>query len=315
MDKKKKANIDSTIFISRKQKKEEWKRFSFRSVNDGIDCGDKQCFLEYRVIPDCEIALETNNTQCTIPCLMTGCETELHHFIACPIWSCEPFTTSTKSTTSTTFSTTTTNTKTTSSTTTQRPKPNPYPPNNMSALIYTSIVINIVFFAILSAFIVVKLRSRISSFLARRREPGNDLNPNRYFSLGDSSDNETETDPLIPPRSNQQGHGSIDTESNLTIVNRNANINLPSIMEGIDNIAHNISNERADSTAGPSTADGTAGPSVSGLATNWQDVNLQSASLPGDISADANATLLNESQTETEPKNPIFLLMKTFRKK
>lgn len=187
---KRKGKVESSIFLVTKKEEKPLKQISFRSASndrfglgDGIDCGTKMCYLEYRVQPDCYLILETNNTNCKIPCLMEGCDTELHHFISCPVWNCELISTTTRSTTST------------SGTSSPRPKPNK--PSDMSALMYTSIVINIFFFAILCAFIIGKFRAWMSARFPRA--PINAPDPNLYFSLGENrnEDFENETDPLI----------------------------------------------------------------------------------------------------------------------
>lgn len=300
---KRKEAPDSTIFLAKKN--EEWKKFSFRSAaNDGIDCGDKQCYVEYRVLPDCYIILETNRTNCIIPCIMDGCDTELHHFIPCPIWNCEPFTTTTSSTT------------TSSTSTTETPRPTPIKPSQMSPLIYTSVVLNIVFGAILIAYLVVKCRERISATFARLRapetpeslespEPIQPPDPNQHFSLGENnSGNESDTSdserrPLLP---------KVNT-SNVIVAQVSANnavIAHGSLDHGHDNLALDIEPQ-------PSTS-------------NWHEISLASGSsgtcLENRSIAPENrtdVTSLNEPQPlNSEVKRtekPIFMLMKTFRKK
>ena len=329
---KRKETPASTIIIGKKKTSEEWKKFSFRSAaNDGIDCGDKQCYVEYRVIPDCYLILETKHINCTIPCVMDGCDKELHHFIPCPIWNCEPITTSTSSTTTSTTisSTTTSSTSTSSSTTTPR---TPNGPSEMSPLIYTSIVLNILFFAILFAYLVVKCRIQITStvanFRARRTLPTTidpstrtDPNPNEHFSVG-SSDNESESgidsnerQRLLPRAKPLTTHGSLETG------------------QAQDNLALDLS----DDLPTPSTSNWLS-RAILGLdplpptndlplpssSTNWQDVSLTSSPSPTSVENTSAATLNEvevEPKKETLPKQtkpsekPIFLLMKTFRKK
>ena len=319
-----KKTPDSTILIEKRKPNEEWKKFSFRSAaNDGIDCGDKQCYLEYRVMPDCYLILETNQTDCRIPCIMDGCDRELHHFIPCPLWNCELITTSTTSTTSTTPTTRSTSTST--STTTSRPTPRPNEPSQMSALIYTSIVLNIFFFAILFAYVVVKCRvkitTRVANFRARRNTPRVDPNPNEHFSVG-SSDNESESgidsnerQRLLPRAKPLTTHGSLETG------------------QAQDNLALDLS----DDLPTPSTSNWLS-RAILGLdplpptndlplpssSTNWQDVSLTSSPSPTSVENTSAATLNEvevEPKKETLPKQtkpsekPIFLLMKTFRKK
>ena len=39
---------------------EKWKKVSSRSANDEVDCGDKKCYLEFQILQDCNLILETN---------------------------------------------------------------------------------------------------------------------------------------------------------------------------------------------------------------------------------------------------------------
>ena len=300
---KRKQQSDSMIVIERK--KEDWKKFSFRSVSeDGIDCGDKQCNVEYRVLPDCFLVLETNNTNCQIPCIMDGCDKELHHFIACPIWNCEAITTSTSTTT-------TSPTTTVTSTTTEHPKPKPIGPSQMSPLIYTSIVLNILFVGILLAYLIVRFRIWITTQLSRFRTPAAaptlSPDPNRHFSVGSNSDNESEsgeTQPLI---------------SSTVNASRNSIVN-----HGHDNLGLNISNvDPIPSTSnwqevtqailglGPSQDSGNPLPSSS----NWDSINLASSS---ETSPENQGPALNDIEANKEMKTSeksIFLRMKIFQKK
>lgn len=307
---KRKEPTDSSsklVIAALKEKEEEWKHFSFRSVaDDGIDCGDKQCYVEYRVLSNCYLILETNNTDCQIPCTMNGCDTELHHFIPCPIWSCNPFTTTTSSTTTTS--------------TTERPQPRPVEPT-MNPLIYTSIVLNIFFFGIVFAFLIVKFRTQITNRFGRgsnrRTENQNDeTNPNRFFSIGNEDNEENERAPLITAEARLSteniSHGALES-GNLSIVNTNANTNdsqnlfganAPAIMHGIDNLALEISNENR-----PVGAIG-----------NWEDVNIQqltieSSQVSDGATAAVSLNTIDESKETKEKGSPVFFLMKNFRKK
>ena len=311
--------------IIRREKKndEEWKKFSFRSVNEGIDCGDRQCFLEYRVLPDCDLILETNNTACIIPCVMDGCERELHHFIPCPLWNCEAkSTTSSTSTPSTTSSTSTPSTTNPSSTTTSY---NPNKPSEMSALIYTSIVLNIFFVAILLAVVIVKCRIQISTTLANFRarrsatvDPApaqtntrENPDPNEHFSVGSNSDDESEIglaghnderQPLVAPKSKPiASHGSLEQgHDNLAFISP------PAVSHSLENIRRAI--------LGGDTIPNVSNLSIPSSSTNWQDVSL--ASSTSDTLLENTSASLNK--VESEPKKetkPIFMLMKTFRKK
>ena len=306
---KRKQIPDSTIFIEKKKRNEEWKHFSFRSATtDGIDCGDKQCYLEYRVIPDCYLILETNNTNCNIPCVMEGCDKELHHFIPCPLWNCEPITTSTTSTTtSTTTATTSTSTSTSTSTTTSRPDQ----PSQMSPLIYTSIVLNIFFVAIVLAYLIVKCRvqitTRLANYRAQRTLPTRTVpNPNEHFSVG-SSDNESDHDESKPLLTHQAQastrHGSIGQgQDNLAL-------------ESNDSPRPSTSNWQDVSQAilgGDPIIQANNLP-VPSSSTNWQDVSLVSS--PSANSVENTAAMLNQIEVEPKKEKPIFMLMKSFKKK
>ena len=294
---KEQTETDSMILI-KKEKKEEWKNFSFLSAaKDGIDCGDKQCFLEYRVVPDCYVVLETNNTNCQIPCLMDGCDKELHHFIPCALWNCEAITT-TPSTTTTTSSTTTL------TSTTAQPNPNPIEPSRMSPLIYTSIVLNIIFVGILLAYLIVRFRIwitvRLANFRNRTTDPTPIVapDPNRHFSVGSNSDTESdsgvqsnEKQPLIPKTSKNSivNHG----HENLGLDNSNADP-IPSTSSNWHEVSHAILG------LGPDPMD---------------NINLASSS----ETAPANhGPLLNDVEANKEVKTSeksIFLRMKIFQKK
>jgi hypothetical protein len=217
--------ISKKVTMDRQKRKKKSKSSIKKkeAFNDGIDCGNKICFLEYQVMPDCVLILETNNTNCKIPCVVNGCETELHHYIQCPVWNCQLVTTTTTS----------------STTTTPRPNPpNPNKPSNMSALIYTSIVFNIFLFAMVFAYFIVKFRQRITarwwpSPRVTVRVPDTELpNPNRFFSLGDELENERL--PLLLGTDSARLGGSLD--SNLSIVNANVINEAPAIMSEAENV-------------------------------------------------------------------------------
>ena len=295
--KRKSEEVSSKLFVREVDKKQKWQDVQFLSAEkDGIDCGDRQCFLEYKVLPDCFIYLETNNTNCIIPCKLEGCEREFHHFIVCPLWHCEVLTTSTKSTTSTTASTTsmtTTSFTTPSSTTTERPSS-----HKMSALIYTSIVFNIFLFAILFAFVIHKIRARWQRYQLTRPQNSSENerplppDPNQYYSIGSS---DSETDPLITPEKRKSVAKSKKKDLKVpvptTIVNENITV---------------------DVEPPPSVQSAEPQPSCS----HWQDVDL---TVPESPSNNESAAILNEPVTQ-EPlakkeSGSVFLKMKIFNKK
>lgn len=300
------------MILPPKVKKSEWKKFSFRSVaNDGIDCGGEQCYLEYRVLPDCYVILETNNTHCKIPCVMDGCDTELHHFIPCPLWNCVPNAPTTTSTTTSTVS------PSTSSFTSTTQTPNPFPPNSdkMSALIYTSIVLNIFFFAILCAFVIGKCRVWISQRRIPIRIPSIiDLNPNQFFSLGDSdsdSDPEHERDPLLhtqrPALAQAQTQAIVAITNDSLVVGTNQLEILPPNQNILD-IENQLNSLGIENQAFDDFLEPTPSPS------NWQEISLESNESQTNH---AGACSLNKTKLEQKEKKTgsIFLFMKKVPKK
>lgn len=271
---------------------EKWKKVSSRSANDEVDCGDKKCYLEFQILQDCNLILETNATNCKIPCLMVDCDTELHHFISCPVWNCEP----TISTTTASTSTMTTTTDSGTSTTTSKPKPNPFVPKDMTPLIYTSIVLNIFFFAILASYIIGKCRARANQISLRLL--AQQLDPNRFFSnAGNSAGNsenesDNETDPLIPAAVAVQENQS---SAVLTIEQQNL---LPLAVSTLSSITNQNSTEALAIAVLPVVPD-------------WNDISLASSEseVPG-----ATATCLNEICPE---QKSIFVRMgmKALKKK
>ena len=305
---------DSMIFIKPKKKNEQWKKFSFLSeAHDGIDCGDKQCYLEYRVLPDCYLILETNNTNCRIPCIMDGCDTELHHFIPCPVWNCEPITTST-----TTRSTTTTSSTTTMSTTTERPTP--IEPTHMSPWIYSSIVLNVFFFAIICAYLVVKFRVWITIRLANFRAPTttdtrtNPPNPNEHFSVGSNSDNESdinETQPLLPPVAKLARQEPIASPTTNALRQGYDNLGLHCANLGPLPSTSNWQELRQALLGGDGPIEQSQNPLLPS-SSNWDDISLASPQTP----EENNGASLNdvEANKTAKPEKSIFLLMKSFKK-
>ena len=165
--------------------------------SDMVDCGQKECFLENILVRNCRYYLHTNNTDCDIPCKLDGCQTELHHYIICPIWNCHAkhTTTTTTSTTTTTprkttRSTTTTTTHTTTrvpstttalvtttttsvTTTTQSFIPftlGPLPPIDHPAYLFLSVTSNILLLLVLILILILKCKKGILRYCQRLRE-------------------------------------------------------------------------------------------------------------------------------------------------
>ena len=193
--------------------------------DDSFDCGQKVCFLEHAMVANCYIYLYSNKTHCDIPCDLTGCDRELHHFISCPIWICNPKTTTTTTTptTTTTAKTTITTSKTTTRTT---PKPTtttmtPYPttttttigttkptttttvptttnafPIDHPGVLYSSLCLNIFLTLIVLFMLFLKCKKAVGRAIRRFRRPARNSNQQRsvrrtiddYFRLDSSSE-------------------------------------------------------------------------------------------------------------------------------
>ena len=65
-----------------------------------MDCGNRTCEVEYRLLQNCVIYTDISPDQhCEYPCSTSNCATELHHFMLCPTWFCTSKSTTTPSTT------------------------------------------------------------------------------------------------------------------------------------------------------------------------------------------------------------------------
>lgn len=195
---KQRSNSFSTLMI---EKDNEMVGKS-RIIRSGVDCGDKICHLEHRAVSDCVVYLYSNDTNCNIPCNFDGCRSELHHYINCPFWICDPVFTNLTTTSSTTVTTTTFKPTTTPMiiTTTRPPRPpKPIPFEcTMSPLIYTSIVLNIFFFAMIFAVVVYKFRkTRMLNCWNRMYQRIDETDPVRQAN----NENEPLMNPLMNARS------------------------------------------------------------------------------------------------------------------
>ena len=169
-----------------------------RKKRSQVMCRDKVCFLDFVVVPDCYVYLYTNDTNCDIPCQVSGCQKELHHFISCPIWTCNDLTTTlSTSTSSTTARKTTSGTTTTSaSTTTTIPdSPTtlipPFPSFDHPGYLYSSIVLN----AFLFLCIIYMLLKKCKKAIARRIRNFRNRNTQGYQNVDQS--NEGRTPPIV----------------------------------------------------------------------------------------------------------------------
>ena len=202
----------------------------FRAKRSDVDCGSKICFLTHAVIENCFVYMETNQTDCQIPCRLSGCRKELHHFIDCPIWRCfEVVTTTTFSTTTTKQTTTSTLTPKPSNTTTTLPTTtsafttttpftespstlSPLPPLDHPAYLYSSVALNILFFLILWTILIQKCKKCISRRI-RRFQNRNNSNNTEQAPIIRAQGNARQSRSQRRPESRNDGYLSIDLSS------------------------------------------------------------------------------------------------------
>jgi hypothetical protein len=160
-------------------------------LTSSIDCGDKECSLKHRYVDKCTIFLHTpNKTDCQIPCKLSGCKTEIHHFMTCPIWECNSYTTTTSTQTTTEITETTTG-----------PMPDPSPVPNLTffdVLLYGSLGINGLFVVALVIFLLYKKYKRRHISNAQNARVPLLENNDRYFTLGSRRSSEAEEGEHIP---------------------------------------------------------------------------------------------------------------------
>ena len=160
------------------------------AMASAIDCGDRSCEVEYRLLPNCVLYVDIDkDSSCQYPCSFVNCQTEVHQYTVCPIWTC------------------------TGKTTTPSPPPAtlvPFPTNSSSSSLITSIVFNVLFGIIILAivgFFLIRRRQnrRLTAYLSQQTNPlfvsGFDLFNNQRPIIR----NAAERDPLIPrspPRRN-----------------------------------------------------------------------------------------------------------------
>lgn len=145
-----------------------------------IDCGDKTCFLETRVMPTCIIYLPTPSTDCSIPCRTQNCQFQVKHFVECPVWNCifKPVTLSPLTTTA----------------------PMPDNHNGTWGWLIASLTLNS-FFVALFGFAVYKIVQYRQQFRARARQPTTEDAENqgnqRPIIRHDPNFSLSESDPLL----------------------------------------------------------------------------------------------------------------------
>jgi hypothetical protein len=194
---------------------------SVNQVTSEIDCGDKKCSLHHRYLDKCTIFLHTNVTNCKIPCQLEGCKIEIRHFMNCPVWECNDYTTTPMTTTST------------ESSSTSRPTPHPHPPSHslLDIVLYSSLGVNAFFLLGLFFFTIFKIckkrqeqRQRNRTQAAyRQRFPSLLPNDNAYFTLGGHS---------------SSGHSS---NENIPLLNRNPQATNPQATFYSDTLTSHVS--------------------------------------------------------------------------
>lgn len=109
-----------------------------------VNCEDKVCFLEFHFKKVCSIYQNNGTNDCSIPCSMTTCETEVYKNINCPIWTCVSKVTSTLSPLTSTNM--------------------PLPKQSTTIVMIVSLIINVILFTMIGIIVVM----RIKSFRRRR---------------------------------------------------------------------------------------------------------------------------------------------------
>lgn len=159
-----------------------------------VDCFNKTCELTYEVVPNCYIYVQDEqDPSCQIPCNLNACTVELHHFILCPLWTCESKT-----------STTTLAPLPPSST------PNPFPPSPShmcsNPLCISSVTVNaLIIFAILIGVILYKVKQT-----RRARTAFNDNNESP------TNDYDLQHSPIVRARREFFGIGNNESQPLLT---------------------------------------------------------------------------------------------------
>lgn len=125
----------ATVSKNRKNSEIDERQRIYKAIkmSNTVDCGDKRCTLSFMYKDSCLVYLQTNVTNCNIPCDFSGCE---YKFSSghCRVWRCVDIPNGTTTTvepitTTTTDSTTSTTWTTISPTPTPSPTPNPLPPD------------------------------------------------------------------------------------------------------------------------------------------------------------------------------------------
>jgi hypothetical protein len=139
---------------------------SFRTHRElsGVDCGDRVCELSYHFEQVCKLFLPTNNSQCKIPCLETGCDFEIHKMVQCPVWTCEHYTTTTSTSTSSSPTTAFSNLTTSSPPLSTTLSPDS---TDSSTYLYISLGFNVVFIILSFVTIAFWLKKKYLAYRLR----------------------------------------------------------------------------------------------------------------------------------------------------
>ena len=180
--------------------------------------------------------METNRSDCLIPCTLNGCRKELHHFIDCPIWHCfDTVTTTTQTTTlspsplsTTTFATSSTTTEhITTTAITERPITlSPLPPLDHPGYLYSSIALNIIFFLILWSLLIQTCKKCITRRIRRFRNRSNSVTENEpIIRTHGHSQNRSQSRPTSHSRFVNDLTSSsedFDTRESIPLINRHS---------------------------------------------------------------------------------------------
>lgn len=180
------TNLLSNQWLKNKRIEEAAQIYKSLKMSETIDCPDKTCTLHFQYKDSCLVYLETNVSNCNIPCEYTGCNFKFSSG-HCRVWTCvDRLSTSTTSTSTTAWTTTTLDSTTTSDTTTSMvttdlpiPTTTTESPSN-STFHWTvfSFVINGLLFGLVLFLLVIYIRSCLRLRRFERDERRDERNEN-----------------------------------------------------------------------------------------------------------------------------------------
>lgn len=168
------------------------------AMASNINCDDRTCEVEYRLLPNCVIYVDNDqDTTCQYPCSFLNCKTEMHPYTVCPIWTCSEKTTTTPSPPLSTLV--------------------PFPSSSSSGLI-TSIILNVLFgialLALVGLYLLHRRRNqRLTAFMHSATNPSFESGFELFTNERPIIRNQ-EREPLIPrtpPRRNSNPRPQIHT--------------------------------------------------------------------------------------------------------